>query len=195
LLSALCPAPSALSPLPSAIQRGDFIMKIIFLDIDGVLQPDTQKRFDHDLDALKEEFVKQNREFEALDKYDIGAVYYDWDKTAIELMKKLCAKTGAGFVISSDWRIKTLKKLKLLFSIHEMDKYILDTLPSELTGLHRSQEIQNYLKEHQEIARFVIIDDAYSSEFNRDFPSNFVHTGWAFNLENYEKAEKILTGN
>jgi hypothetical protein len=176
-------------------KTSDFIMKIIFLDIDGVLQPDTQKRFKHDLEALKTNFAAQNKDFETLDKYDIGAVYYDWDKTAVELMKKLCDKTGARFVISSDWRIKTLKKLLLLFSIHEMDEYILDTLPTEWTGLNRNQEIQNYLKEHPEVTRFVIIDDAYGDEFNRDFPKNFVHTRWAFNNENYELAEKILSRN
>jgi hypothetical protein len=176
-------------------KTSDFIMKIIFLDIDGVLQPDTQKRFKHDLEALKANFVAQNQEFETLDKYDIGAVYHDWDKTAVELMKKLCDKTGARFVISSDWRIKTLKKLKLLFSMHAMDGYIHDSLPTDWTGLNRNQEIQNYLKEHPEVTRFVIIDDAYGDEFNGDFPKNFVHTRWAFNNENYALAEKILAGN
>jgi len=173
----------------------DLFMKIIFLDIDGVLQPDVQKRFSHNLDELKQKFIAQNKEFETLDKYDLGAVYYDWDQTAIALLKQLCEKTGAKFVISSDWRInKNLQKLKLLFSIHGMEEYVFDTLPNKWTDLHRSQEIQNHLQAHEEITRFVVIDDTYASEFNRDFPSKFVHTRWAFNAEDYAKAVKILGG-
>lgn len=169
------------------------MMKIIFLDIDGVLQPDTRKRFDHDLDALKQQLIAQNKEFETLDKYDLGAVYFDWDKTAVALRKKLCETTGVRFVISSDWRFgKDLKKLRLLFSIHNLGEYVFDTLPTGKTNRHRSEEIQVYLNEHEDFGRFVIIDDAYSFEFTRDFPKNFVHTEWAFNQENYAKVAKIL---
>jgi hypothetical protein len=169
------------------------MMKIIFLDIDGVLQPGTQHRFDYDLDQLKDNFVKKDPDYGTLDKYDIGATYYDWDKNAISLLKTLCDKTDAKFVISSDWRThSSLKKLQLLFSIHNLDGYVFDTLETEFTELRRYQEIQNYLSSHENISHFVIIDDSYARDFNEHFPLNFVQTEWVLTAEDYEKSLKIL---
>ena len=169
------------------------MMKIIFLDIDGVLQPGTQRRFDHDLDQLKDDFAKKDPDYGLLDKYDIGATYYDWDKNAISLLKALCDETEAKFVISSNWRTQSsLKKLRLLFAIHNLDGYVFDTLDTEFTELRRYQEIQNYLSCHDNISHFVIIDDWYISDFNEHFPLNFVQTEWVFTAENYEKSLTIL---
>jgi len=169
------------------------MMKVIFLDIDGVLQPGTQHRFDHDLDKLKDDLIQTNPDYEIVDKYDIGATYYDWDKTAVSLLTDLCEKTGAQFVISSDWRLSSsLQKLRLLFSIHQMDKYVFDTLGTELTEQQRYQEIQHYLQTHNNITHFVIIDDHYAYDFNEHFQLNFVHTDWVLTEKDYEKAAMIL---
>jgi hypothetical protein len=150
---------------------GETMMKVIFLDIDGVLQPDTQHRFEHDLDKLKADFIQTNPDYEIVDKYDIGATFYDWDKTAVSLLTDLCEKTSAQFVISSDWRLfSSLQKLRLLFAIHQMDKYVFDTLETEITSLRRYQEIQQYLQSHDNITHYVIIDDSYSYDFNKHFP-------------------------
>ena len=62
-------------------------MKVIFLDIDGVLQPYSfRDRFNHDLDKLQKELaVKYNDEaYLQMDKYDIGAVFYDWHQSRLE---------------------------------------------------------------------------------------------------------------
>lgn len=170
------------------------MMKIIFLDIDGVLQPGTQYRFKHDLDQLKNDLIKKNPDYGTMDKYDIGATYYDWDKAAVSLMIKLCETTGAQFVISSDWRLySTLEQLRLLFALHNMDQYVLDTTVSMKTEIqYRYQEIQSYLDAHNDISHFVIIDDCYVTDFKEHFPSNFVWTGQKFTNENYEQALKIL---
>jgi hypothetical protein len=83
------------------------LRSVIFLDIDGVLQPlSSQQRFRHDLKALQEQlaFQYQNDDYREMDRYDLGAVYYDWDKEAVERLRTLCVDVPADIVITSDWR-------------------------------------------------------------------------------------------
>lgn len=62
--------------------------------------------------------------------YDIGAVYYDWDDKAIQLLKDCLDEASAKIVISSGWRdFNNEEKLKALFKIHDLDSYIIDVLP------------------------------------------------------------------
>lgn len=78
---------------------------VIFLDIDGVLQPtNSNQRFQHDLAALKTQLAVKyhNDDYLKMDQYDLGAVYYDWDKAAIKRLIKLCTGVPAEIVISSD---------------------------------------------------------------------------------------------
>ncbi len=74
---------------------------VIFLDIDGVLQPClSQKSFDHDLSETREMVAREtgNSKYLQLDKYDVGAVYYDWSEKAVyypvELTSMLQRKRG-----------------------------------------------------------------------------------------------------
>ena len=56
--------------------------------------------------------------YDLLDKYDVGAVYYDWDKTAVSNLHKLLSWCDAEIVLSSDWRqTKTLEDMKCLMKI------------------------------------------------------------------------------
>ena len=61
------------------------LRKVIFLDIDGVLQPGgRQNRFDHAMEKLREDLVVKynNNIYLEIDRYDLGAVYHDWDKVS-----------------------------------------------------------------------------------------------------------------
>lgn len=168
--------------------------KVIFLDIDGVLQPlSSQKRFDHDMDKLQEQLSAESDEgYQELNKYDIAAVRYDWDPDAVKNMKSLCEKTQAEFVISSDWRSsKTLDMLRLLFKIQGLDEYIVDKT-EELSGYMRDVEIEEFLINHPDIDVFVIIDDSYRDDFERRFPRQFVYCDRIFDDECYQKALSIL---
>ena len=65
--------------------------RIVFLDIDGVLQPFTNlKRFDCNLQAVKKEVAKKLNDNSYLDDdgYNIAAVYLDWHQEAISNLKK-----------------------------------------------------------------------------------------------------------
>ena len=155
---------------------------VIFLDIDGVLQPpSSQKRFKHDLEELRRCLADRfdDEIYLGMDKYDLGAVYFDWDSEAVERLHSLCNDFGAGIVISSDWRrSKSTPGLQALFRVHGLHRYVTDKT-SESGGAphYRAGEVKEYLQAHPEIERFVIIDDGFGLEFDELFPEQFVHTG------------------
>ena len=135
-------------------------MKIIFLDIDGVLQPyDNCERFNHNLkDAAREIAEKYNDKiYLTMDPYDIGAVYYDWDDKAVQLLKDCLDEVNAKIVISSGWRdFNNEEKLKALFKIHDLDSYIIDVLPKG----NKETAITDYLKNDSElIDGYIVLDD------------------------------------
>ncbi|MDR2383272.1 MAG: hypothetical protein LBD76_05235 [Prevotellaceae bacterium] len=153
--------------------------KILFLDIDGVLQPGgSQKRFDHikDIDTLyKELFDKYGVDYSSYFKYDVAAVYYDWDKESIRELRRILDTTGAKIVISSDWRqSKPISCLQNFFRIYDMADYVIDYTPDfdykvyeklrqtdEYKEMYerRCIEILEYLKAHPEIKKWVALDD------------------------------------
>ena len=100
--------------------------KVVFLDIDGVLQPGTQYRHKHiqagDLDQLYVELQeKHGIDYSQYDKYDVAATYWDWNLEAVALLKEILDETGAKIVVSSDWRRKDF--FVELLKIHDLDKY------------------------------------------------------------------------
>ena len=90
------------------IYEGDrnMVEKGVFLDIDGLLQTFTQYRFDHigngDMENAYEGLrYKKEVDYRKYDIYDVAAVYYDWDSSAVNELKRVMEITGAKFVLSS----------------------------------------------------------------------------------------------
>lgn len=115
-------------------------MKIVFLDIDGVLNSNKY------LQSLR--YAKKLSE---------GAGFLDrsLDDTAIRMVNYLCGITGARVVISSTWReskdcIPTLRR-------NGLNTYVHGQTP-EIHGGSRGEEIQAWLDENK-WDKYVILDD------------------------------------
>ena len=119
-------------------------MKIIFLDIDGVLNVMNPER----------------------DVY--GSLFHP---QFVENLKRLVEETGAKIVISSTWRFSGLEWLSAMWLDREMPGQLLDITPFTASpelierhydpmmgGSERGYEIQQWLEDHV-VDRYVIIDD------------------------------------
>jgi len=122
-------------------------MKILFLDLDGVVNS-------HD-------FWR---------KRGVRAPNMDWwmhqfDTELIGLVNIIVEKTGAKVVISSTWRIlSTLPELRYMLSFKGLTGDVIDVTPCGSTApnnhVYRGSEIQAWLDSQIEvIENFVILDD------------------------------------
>ena len=115
--------------------------KIVFLDIDGVLQPiDSQKRFDHCHGDIKKSPMlaiyksleeKFGIDYSVYKQWDVAAVLFDWDKVAVSLLKLILNLTDSKIVVSSDWRLGGFKLMKDFFTLHGLENYFIDITSSE----------------------------------------------------------------
>lgn len=125
-------------------------MKVIFLDIDGVLN--TKETYDK---------IYRNKGF--LGIYDI-----EIDKFRLEYLKEIIDQTDAKIVLSSSFRhffakennkiIPTNLKSKKVYDIFNC--YGLEIYDTTPTGKQsREEEIQHWLSTRDDIESFIIIDD------------------------------------
>ena len=123
-------------------------MKVIFLDVDGVLNSEMSRlRADNNKNWMRNEV-----DFEHL-----------------KLLKKIVEETGAKIVLSSTWRLYHPKHtggvrvtdglVKVLVDkMAELNLSIMDVTP-DFKGKKRGLEIQDWLDHHKEIEKYIIIDD------------------------------------
>lgn len=157
-------------------------MKVIFLDIDGVLN--------------SEEYL--HNEVPAFGENQI-------DPQAVDLLNQLVSATGASIVISSSWRhIWPFEKIGQMLAQRgfEFSDRVIDKTPDDWHEGFRGNEIEQWLalwkerlridEEAEAITSYVIIDDA--SDFNSEQMCRFVHTNFSVGLTpaDVQKATKIL---
>ena len=142
-------------------------MKIIFLDIDGVLN--------HDQWYVSKEYqtLYQNEDNEL-----------DIDPKCAERINKICEQTGAKIVISSDWRISWYGTIVRLQRGGINTEYIIGKTPELL-----------WLDFHLDINNYVIIDDR--TDFKPNQQEHFIHINPHCGItdEDMNKAINILNTN
>jgi hypothetical protein len=119
-------------------------MKIIFLDIDGVL---TGK----ETTDLHFRRIPYN-----------GKTFYQLDTENIARLNRITRATGAKIVVSSTWRKgRSMLELRYILSVHHgVEAEIIDATP--VLWKYRGHEIQAWLDENavrERVERFVILDD------------------------------------
>lgn len=155
-------------------------MKIVFLDIDGVLNSD--------------DWYKSGEAKKAYEKTKIVSDYH-FDPNAWKLVEKLLIETGAKIVLSSSWRNYNLEATLNDFkgtNFEVLNKYIVGITPRSALR-HRGNEIKTFIETTDiKIDKYVIIDD--DTDFNTEQLPYFVRTDWFHGIteENYKKAKKIL---
>lgn len=111
-------------------------MKIIFLDVDGVLNSDEY--------------------FDKIQGLDIQGIESAIDINKVKLLKKAIDATGAKVVLSSSWRYtKNASALKKLLSDYGV--YVVDSTP--VVEHKRGLEIKRWLEYNSDVEDFVILDD------------------------------------
>ncbi len=175
---------------------------VLFLDIDGVLQPTwSQKRFDYDIDALQKAIAELFNDdgYLKIDKYDIAAVFYDWDFVSIGYLKRFLLEFNVDIVLHSSWiNHSNLANLKRLFRIHQLDDYLVDLTEKNIgyredgTSLSKVLVIDEYLEKHPEIDRYVIIDDDRSLA---KLGERYVYSPNKIDKETYRKLCETLAMN
>lgn len=105
-------------------------MKVIFLDVDGVLNNFT--------------LIRQNG--------------YDYiDPVMVSRVAKVVGQTGAKIVLSSTWRLMHSDKKLVDMALGVQGMFVHDSTPH--LGSLRSQEISDWLGKNLEVERYAILDD------------------------------------
>ena len=144
-------------------------MKIIFLDIDGVLN--TSKTFEEIYNESKLTGVRR----------------IPIDESKVKLLSYVISKTNAKIVLTSIWKLDYKKENNILIPTSDytitldkiLNKYgikIYDITPIDKNRI-RQNEINMWLEGHHDIDDFVIIDDEISNlnniEENKLIKTNF----------------------
>lgn len=140
-------------------------MKLLFLDIDGVLNHST---FLHDEAKLRIEAGKEGLIVEPEAFHGVHQI----DPKAVELLNQIVERTGCRIVLSSSWRINnTVDEMNAILRVHGFKGEIVDRTPSTFQTdpatnkwSCRGEEIQRWMKEadlpKDEEVWFVILDDS-----------------------------------
>lgn len=159
--------------------------KIIFLDIDGVLNVSSGDKV----------FVPELN------------INVNWYKPSIDYINQILRNNNDIFVVvSSTWREfhsesfdvrNTLANAGLDYKFHKdwSTPIFKKTFHEFKNGIeHRAKEIKEWLKKHKDISHFVIIDDMYHDFYDQKMDDNFVHVSSKLGIthNDYENIRRIL---
>lgn len=162
-------------------------MKVIFLDIDGVLNCSTSKS-------------------RCID--DVCGVIHGIDSDKVKRLAKIVEATGAKIILSSDWKdgwekyYTSQKPSHAKYLDNHLKKKgnltIFDKTPLSHSGYWRGEEILTYLRSHPDITNYVILDDTFFEDFSdKEIEEHLVLTDYIVGLSDadVDRAINILRGN
>lgn len=160
-------------------------MKVIFLDIDGVLN--TEVYICSVFQCV--ELMGGNAHKDMRGHMD--GFGHQFDPLAVRALKLIIDKTDAKIVISSTWRGARLSVMQDLWKKRNLPGDVIDVTPF----LHkevRGEEISAWLKSRNDVDGYLIIDDD-SDMLDRQKP-HFLRTDFQYGLmiNQYENAVEIL---
>jgi len=162
-------------------------MKVIFLDIDGVV-------------ATEEQYMRNRVNF--WKKYEWARelkVPYPFDEKCVKILNEIVEETDAEIIISSDWRLHWgLVELAEIFKhngVNKMPRSVTKNKPVHMTYLekNRANEVLDFIN-HFDLTQFVILDDLDLKDLldRGDARDKFVRTKDSQGLKESGLKKKIL---
>jgi len=168
-------------------------MKIIFLDIDGVLNNDKYlDSKENEVDIMRNYYHKYKYELDIDDEISFFTQrrLLDIDFNKVDMIIDICNKTNAKVVIISTWKIyefwSYIKEYLISYGLPIIDE-------TNDYKIFRGKEIQEYLDNHN-VDDYVIIDDELFKDYDA-FKEKLIQTdyyGEGFTEEHKGKALKLL---
>jgi hypothetical protein len=133
-------------------------MKIIFLDIDGVL-------------ATHKQYMRNRKKF--WDKNELAKdlkIPYPFDPKCVKVFNEILEETGAQIVLSSDWKYHwDLENLDKIFKFNSVNKSPIDITVKEDISMgnltkNRAYQIGEFIQRN-ELTNYVVIDDLNISNY------------------------------
>ena len=145
-------------------------MKVLFLDNDGVIC------LSENWGSRRKKQIKEGRSMgTSASELHVHARFDNFDRKAIKVLNQILEKTGAEYVVSSDWRFHaTLEELGDYYISQGLIKKPIDAtgmfkdlFPAEWSQLRfraeleleRSMEINHWLENHPEVTHWVAVDE------------------------------------
>jgi hypothetical protein len=164
-------------------------MKIIFLDIDGVLNPL------HYMNALFKMWKASFGQLKSKDDY--GDLFFDQNCDAL---RKIIDSTDAKIVISSTWKKEGIQHLLDMWKHRNLPGEIIDVTPTEqdlveagefkfLDEVCRGDEIKSWIKNNNFTGNYIIIDD--TKDMLKEQEPFFIKTNSYFGLSEKEADQSI----
>jgi hypothetical protein len=149
-------------------------MRVIFLDIDGVLNSEEWDRY--------------------VQSFTYGARFnscYLLSQEMILRLQNVVFQTNAEIVLTSSWRTNERAMCALTRQLSLYHLSIRDSTVSYAYG-NRADEVKLWIKSHSNITSYAIIDD-YDDGFTQDevLSTHFVQTAYAYGLTHEKAAEMI----
>ena len=125
-------------------------MKVIFLDVDGVLNSDEY--------------------FNKIKNLNIDGIQSEIDVEKIKMLNMAINETGAKIVLTSSWRYtRNAQELKKLLS-----EYGIPTDSTPFIQNKRGLEIKQYLLENPDVENFIIVDDELFDSYDDELIKKLV---------------------